>query len=164
MKNIVFLFLLLISQLFLAQNHKIAQLLNQQLQREYTRFYSAEEKASFSVTQPFFIDENKVLHFGFTLISNADGAKTSFKRQVPLDKIVLMDKDLNIYFQTLSQDVTETRTDYYANGKVIQTKTKQTHLFSTEINKEHYPNRFMKRLVKAFKKAGYEVECNFINP
>ncbi len=81
-----------------------------------------------------------------------------------MDKIALMDKDLNIYFQTFSQDVTETRTDYYANGKVIQTKTKQTHLFITEINKEHYPNLFMKRLVKAFKKAGYEVECNFINP
>ncbi len=164
MKNILLFTLLLANSIVFAQHQKITQLLNQQLQKEYTRFYSVEEKANFIVTQPFYIDENKVLHFGFTLINNEDGAKTSFKRQVSLDKIALMDKDLNIYFQTLSQDVNETRTDYYANGKAIQTKTKQTHLFSTEINKEHYPNRFMKRLVKAFKKAGYEVECNFINP
>lgn len=154
MGKIVLVFLLLISQISLAQHQKITQLLNQQLQKEYNRFYSAEEKANFMVTQAFYIDENKVLHFGFTLIDK----KTSFKRQVPLDKIALLDKDLNIYFQALSQDVTETRTDYYANGKAIQTKTKQTHLFSTEINKEHSPNRFMKRLAKAFKKAGYEVK------
>ena len=158
MKNIVLLFLLLISQLSLAQNHKIAQLLNKQLQKEYTEFYDEDERENFTVTKPFSIDENNILHFGFTMINNADGEKMSIKREAPLDKIVALDKDLNVYFQTLGNDVTETRIDYDKNGNTILTKTEQTHLFITEINREHYPNRFMKRLAKAFKKAGYSLE------
>ena len=163
MKNIVLLFLLLISQLSLAQHHKITQLLNQQLQKEITHLYTDEERENFIVTEPFRIDENNILHFGFTMIKNADGEKMSIKREVPLVEVAGFDKDMNVYFQTLGNDVTETRIDYDKNGNTIRTKTEQKHLFSTEINKEHYPNRFMKRLVKAFKKAGYEVECNFIN-
>lgn len=161
MKNIVLLFLLLISQLFLAQNHKIAQLLNQQLQKEMTRFYTDEERKNFIVTEAFRIDENNILHFGFTMIKNADGEKMSIKREVPLVEVAGFDKDMNVYFQTLGNDVTETRIDYDKNGNTILTKTEQTHLFITEINREHYPHRFMKQMEKALKKAGYDIEYSY---
>ena len=52
MKNIVLLFLLLISQLSLGQNHKIAQLLNKQLQKEMTHFYNEKERKR-KERQPF---------------------------------------------------------------------------------------------------------------
>lgn len=123
-----------------------------------THFYDEEEKDNFIVTEAFRIDENNILHFGFTMIKNADGEKMSIKREAPLDKIVALNKDLNVYFQTLGNDVIETRIDYDKNGNTVRTKTEQTHLFITEINREHYPNRFMKRLAKAFKKAGYSLE------
>lgn len=162
MKNIVFLFLLLISQLFLAQNHKIAQLLNQQLQKEITHLYTDEERENFIVTEPFRIDENSILHFGYT-IKSYDGGKISVYSKIPLNKIINIGWDHNIYFETLDNDVTETQTHYEKNGNILKTKTEQTHLFSTEINKESDPHRFMKQMEKALKKAGYEVECNFIN-
>ncbi|MGX9985563.1 hypothetical protein [Soonwooa purpurea] len=161
MKNIVLLFFLLISQFSIAQNHKIAQLLNKQLQKEVTHLYTDEERENFIVTEPFRIDENNVLHFGFTMIKNADGEKTNIKREVPLDLVGGFDKDMNVYFHTLGKHVTETRTDYDKNGIILRTKTDKTHLFSTEINKESYPHRFMKQMAKAIAKAGYDIECSY---
>ncbi len=161
MKKLLLVVLFLISNLIFAQKQKITQLLNDQLKREYTKFYDDVERENFTVTEPFRIDENKVLHFGFMMIKNADGEKISIKRQVPLDKIVEFDKDLNVYFHTLNNDVTETRTDYDQTGNIIRTKTEQTHLFFTEINKENHPHRFMKKVVKAFKKAGYNIESGY---
>lgn len=160
MKNIVLLFLLLISQLSLGQNHKIAQLLNKQLQKEMTHFYNEKERENFTVTEAFRIDENNILHFGYT-IKSYDGGKISIYSQIPLNKIMNIGRDYNIYFESLDNDVTETQSHYEKNGKILKTKTDKTHLFSTEINKEHYPNRFMKRLAKAFKKAGYDIECSY---
>lgn len=157
MKNIVLLLLLVTSQFSIAQNHKIAQLLNHQLQKEMTHFYDEEEKDNFIVTEAFRIDENNILHFGYT-IKSYDGGKISIYSQIPLNKIMNIGRDYNIYFESLDNDVTETQTHYEKNGKILKTKTEQTHLFSTEINKESYPHRFMKRLAKAFKKAGYSLE------
>ncbi len=160
MKRILLLFLLVTSQLFLAQNHKIAQLLNQQLQKEITHLYNDEERENFIVTEPFRIDENSILHFGYT-IKSYDGGKISVYIKIPLNKIINIGRDHNIYFETLDNDVTETQTHYEKNGNIVKTKTEQTHFFSTEINKESYPKRFMKRLAKAFKKAGYDIECSY---
>lgn len=157
MKNIVLLFLLLISQLSLAQNHKIVTLLNKQLQKEMTHFYDDEERKNFIVIEAFRIDENNILHFGYT-IKSYDGGKINVYSKIPLNKIINIGRDHNIYFETLDNDVTETQTHYEKNGNILKTKTEQTHLFSTEINKESYPHRFMKRLAKAFKKAGYSLE------
>lgn len=144
-----------------SQNHKIAQLLTTQLEKERRHFYDEVERKNFIVTEPFRVDENNILHFGFTIIKNAGAEKMSIKREVSLDKIVALDKDLHVYFQTLGNDVTETRVDYDKNAKEVRTITEQTHLFSTEISREHYPNRLMKRLAKAFKKVGYEVDAIF---
>ena len=157
MKNIVLLLLLVTSQFSIAQNHKIAQLLNHQLQKEMTHFYDEEEKDNFIVTEAFRIDENNILHFGFT-IKSYNGGKISIYSQIPLNKIMNIGRDYNIYFESLDNDVTETQTHYDKNGKILRTKIDKTHLFSTEINKESYPHRFMKRLAKAFKKAGYSLE------
>jgi len=161
MKKLLLAILSLISNMLFAQKQKITQLLNDQLEREYTKFYDDVEKENFIITEPFRIDENNILHFGFTMIKNAGGEKMSIKRQVPLDKIEQFDKDINVYFHTLNNDVTETRTDYDQTGNIVQTKTEQTHLFFTEINKENHPNRFMKQVVKAFKKAGYDIESGY---
>lgn len=160
-KLFLLLFLLVTSHLSLAQNHKIAQLLNRQLQKEVTHLYTDEERENFIVTEPFRIDENNVLHFGFTMIKNADGEKMNIKREVPLDLVGGFDKDMNVYFHTSGKHVTETRTDYDKNGKILRTKTEKSNLFSTEINKESYPHRFMKQMAKAIAKAGYDIECRY---
>lgn len=157
MKKLFLILLLGVSQLSLAQNHKIVTLLNKQLQKEMTHFYTDEERENFIVTEPFRIDENSILHFGYT-IKSYDGGKISVYSKIPLNKIMNIGRDHNIYFETLENDVTETQTYYEKNGNILKTKTEQTHLFSTEINKESYPHRFMKRLAKAFKKAGYSLE------
>ena len=157
MKKLFLILLLGVSQLSLAQNHKIVTLLNKQLHKEMTHFYDDEERKNFIVTEAFRIDENNILHFGYT-IKSYDGGKINVYSKIPLNKIINIGRDHNIYFETLDNDVTETQTHYEKNGNILKTKTEQTHLFSTEINKESYPHRFMKRLAKAFKKAGYSLE------
>lgn len=161
MKYLLSIFFIMVCHGVFAQHQKITQLLNKQLQREYAKFYTDEEKAKFKITQAFYIDDENELHFGFTLIKNTKGEKKSIKRQVPLGKIVLFDKDQNVYFYTLNKDVIETHNDYTSNGELIRTRTEYSNYFVTEINKEHHPNRFMKNIIKAFKKAGDDVECNF---
>jgi len=160
MKNIVLLFLLVTSQFSLGQNHKIAQLLNKQLQKEMTHFYDDEERKNFIVTEAFRIDENNILHFGYT-IKSYEGGKINVYSKIPLNKIINIGRDHNIYFESLDNDVTETQTHYEKNGNILKTKTEQTHLFSTEINKESYPQRFMKQMAKAIAKAGYDIECSY---
>lgn len=160
MKRILLLFLLVTNQFSIAQNHKIVQLLNQQLQKEITHLYTEEERENFIVTEPFRIDENNILHFGYT-IKSYDGGKISVYSKIPLNKIINIGRDHNIYFETLDNDVTETHTHYDKNGIILRTKTEQTHLFSTEINKESYPHRFMKQMAKAIAKAGYDIECSY---
>lgn len=157
MKKLFLILLLGVSQLSLAQNHKIVTLLNKQLQKEMTHFYDDEERKNFIVIEAFRIDENNILHFGYT-IKSYDGGKINVYSKISLNKIINIGRDHNIYFETLDNDVTETQTHYEKNGNILKTKTEQTHLFSTEINKESYPHRFMKRLAKAFKKAGYSLE------
>lgn len=160
MKNIVLLFLLVTSQFSLGQNHKIAQLLNKQLQKEMSHFYDDEERKNFIVTEAFRIDENNILHFGYT-IKSYEGGKINVYSKIPLNKIINIGRDHNIYFESLDNDVTETQTHYEKNGNILKTKTEQTHLFSTEINKESYPQRFMKQMAKAIAKAGYDIECSY---
>ena len=162
MKYLFSIFFIVFCNVVFAQHQKITQLLNKQLQREYAKFYTDEEKAKFSVLQDFYIDENKVLHFGFVLVINDIGDKIHIERQVPLEKIVLFDKDQNVYFYTLNKDVIETQNDYDSNGKLTRTTTEYSNYFVTEINKEHHPNRFMKNVIKAFKKAGYAIECSYL--
>lgn len=160
MKKLFLILLLEVSQLSLAQNHKIVTLLNKQLQKEMTHFYTDEERKNFIVTEAFRINKNNILHFGYT-IKSYDGGKISVYSQIPLNKIMNIGKDYTIYFESLDNDVTQTQTHYEKNGNILKTKTDKTHLFSTEINKEHYPNRFMKRLAKALRKIGYDVECGY---
>ncbi|WLD24607.1 hypothetical protein NU10_04200 [Flavobacterium dauae] len=160
MKKLFLILLLGVSQLSLAQNHKIVTLFNKQLQKEMTHFYTDEERKNFIVTEAFRIDKNNILHFGYT-IKSYDGGKISVYSQIPLNKIMNIGKDYTIYFESLDNDVTQTQTHYEKNGNILKTKTDKTHLFSTEINKEHYPNRFMKRLAKALRKIGYDVECGY---
>ena len=160
MKKLFLILLLGVSQLSLAQNHKIVTLLNKQLHKEMTHFYDDEERKNFIVTEAFRIDENNILHFGYT-IKSYDGGKINVYSKIPLNKIINIGRDHNIYFETLDNDVTETQTHYEKNGNILKTKTEQTHLFSTEINKESYPHRFMKQMEKALKKAGYDIECSY---
>lgn len=160
MKKLFLILLLGVSQLSLAQNHKIVTLLNKQLQKEMTHFYDDEERKNFIVTEAFRIDENNILHFGYT-IKSYDGGKISVYSKIPLNKIMNIGRDHNIYFETLDNDVTETQTHYEKNGNILKTKTEQTHLFSTEINKESYPHRFMKQMAKAIAKAGYDIQWSY---
>lgn len=160
MKKLFLILLLGVSQLSLAQNHKIVTLLNKQLQKEMTHFYDDEERKNFIVTEAFRIDENNILHFGYT-IKSYDGGKINVYSKISLNKIINIGRDHNIYFETLDNDVTETQTHYEKNGNILKKKTEQTHLFSTEINKESYPQRFMKQMAKAIAKAGYDIECNY---
>ncbi|WP_374331184.1 hypothetical protein [Soonwooa sp.] len=160
-KSFLVVLLFLTGNLIFAQNGKIVKLLNKQLQREYTKFNDETDRKKFTVTEPFQIDENNVLHFGFTLMNTQTDEKTSVSRQVPMEKITQFDKDINVYFYTLEKDVTETRTDYDSTGAVVRIITENTHYFFTEINRENHPIKFMKKVKKALTKAGYDVECNF---
>lgn len=162
MKNLFSISLLLfLGNFCFAQNNTIIKLLNNQLQKEYTKFYNDEERENFIITEAFRIDENNVLHFGFTQINPENGEKTNIKRQASMDKVVEFDKDVNAYFYTLGKDVTEITTRYDPNGNETETITEKSQFFITEINRDNNTSGFMKKVTKALIKAGYDIDGRF---
>jgi|GEM_PF-1025067 len=162
MKNLLSISLLLfLGNFCFAQNKTITKLLNSQLQKEYAKFYNDNERKNFIITQPFRIDEDNVMHFGFIQTNPENGEKMSIKRQVSMDKIVQFDKDIYACFYTLENDVTEITTRYDENGNEAETTTEKTQIFSTEINKDNDAGGFMKKVTKALLKAGYDIDGTF---
>lgn len=162
MKNLFSISLLLfLGNFCFAQNNTITKLLNSQLQQEYSKIYSDDERKNFIITEAFRIDKDNVLHFGFTQINPENGERTSIKRQVSMDKVVQFDKDVNTYFYTSGNDVTEITTRYDENGNEAETNTEKTQFFSTEINRDNDTSGFMKKVTKALIKAGYDIDGRF---
>ena len=156
-KKILLVWLLLFSSLMFAQNKKIVEILNKQLQTEYNKYYDEFDKAYFKLLEPYKIDDKGILSFKFSEFPNHYNGKTIVKRSVPLNKILKIDKDMNLVFFTEGEDVLEQIEVFDENNKLIEERINKKTIFQTYINKEKNNERLKKSLLKAFKKAGFEV-------
>lgn len=161
MKNIIIIVLLFISSTLFSQNDKIVKLLNKQLNTEYKEYYDQADKERFKLTQPYKIDENGILSFSFTENYNQYNGKTNYYREIPIDKIVRLDKDMNVVFISDEKNALEIVTTYDNQGKLVRENKYQSTVFQTEIKKEQQNEYFRDELIKAFNKAGYEIKSEY---
>ena len=139
-----------------AQEKTIVQLLNSQLQKEL-KSYPNED--SLVVLQPYKINEKKELTVKLKRTNVHMGESEIITRRVELGKIKGLVKDINVLFETEADAVTILTTTIANDGKLNPETTITSDLFFTEINKDQNNENFRDKLIAAFKKAGYKIEC-----
>ena len=148
--------LLLTSGKVNAQEKTIVQLLNKQLQREL-KLYPNED--SLIILQPYKINEKKELSVKLKRTNVHIGESEIITRKVYLGKIKSLVKDINVLFETEANAVTMVTTTITNDGTVKSETTNNYYLFFTEINKDRNNEDFRDKLITAFKKAGYKIDC-----
>ncbi|NHN24648.1 hypothetical protein FIA58_003075 [Flavobacterium jejuense] len=138
-----------------SQEKKVVDLLNKQLMKEIKNF---EDEDSLKIIQPFHIDESKKLILEVEKYNSYVEQWEVIHATVALDKISGFIKDINVIFLTDDNDVLETITSYDKNRVLLKTNTHKTNLFFTQISKEINNESFGKAIVKALKKAGFEID------
>lgn len=139
-----------------AQEKTIVKLLNDQLQREL-KLYSNDD--SLVVLQPFKINEKKELSLKFTRTNVHIGEREIITRTVALGKVKSLVKDINVLFETEEDAVTIVTSTITQDGTTKPETTEHYDLFFTEINREGDNEGFRDKLLAAFQKAGYKIEC-----
>ena len=139
-----------------AQEKTIVQLLNKQLQKELK---SNLNDTSLVVLQPFKINEKKELSVKLKTTNVHMGESEIITRTVSLGKIKSLVKDINVLFETEGDAVTIVTTTIANDGTVKSKTTNSYDLFFTEINKDRDNEDFRDKLITAFKKAGYKIDC-----
>ena len=139
-----------------AQEKTIVQLLNKQLQKELK---SDPNDTSLVVLQPFKINEKKELTVKFKSTNVHMGETHIITRTVHLDKIKSLVKDINVLFETETGAVNIVTTTLMEDGTVKPETTMTYDLFFTEINKDKDNEDFRDKLITAFTKAGYKIDC-----
>ena len=155
-------FLLLLLWFFgsecLGQTDKISHLLNKQFQKEQ-KIYATDEKPI--RVQPFqIINDSLQVEVGV----KADEMKEEiwyFNRKVHLKDIDGFIKDINVLFTANQDSVKETISKKDKKGNVLETRTHYTHLFFTELGKDPKDKSLQKKMMAAFKKAGYTLSGEY---
>ncbi|MEN2412199.1 hypothetical protein [Flavobacterium mesophilum] len=141
-----------------AQKSEIVQLLNKELKSEME--YESKQSSSqdtLSIVHPFSIDENDVLSFEIRTSRPNNGYQTT-KQEVSLTAIKSINKDIAILIQAPGS-VKTTTVNYVANN----TATTETYIDDAMDVHMKAPNKekFAKKIVSAFKKAGYNIKTDY---
>jgi hypothetical protein len=151
---IIFLLLCLPTGLLVAQTAEIETILNIELQREIQ--HQQEDSENYrgeivEVAENFKI-ENGVLSVTFRKKSYYSGEDYLERKEVELNQITLVEKDLQVVFSSEIDAVKIIRT----TGEKIDVS--YDNLFLTHLSIGKYNEFLADELVAAFKKAGYTIE------
>lgn len=157
MKKIIFAFcMLLTTGSLMAQEHKIVELLNAQLEKEISDYPNSGD--SLAIIQPFRISKDKILSFEVVKFNAGKNEKEWIRREVSLDGITAFNKDINVVFVTRPDAVTITTKKPGIAGESVASNTESHLLFFTEISKEKDNEDYRDKMLRAFDKAGYEIK------
>src|SRR5690606_17788937 len=172
MKKLSTIVVFLISLMSFSQTDSITNILNSALQNElrlqsevmaeidstgtvigYTKLAD-----TIIVVKPFEIRDNVL---SFTIQRNLDDSSYVIEKQdASLDKIVAINKDIGMLFETLSDAVIITSTSHHKDGSIVES-TNTTDLFRTHCVSQRNNEYLKDDLIKAFKKAGYKIESSY---
>ena len=156
MKTILF-FVLLQSVFAFSQEKEIVRILNSELKSELRKQtkHPLFEGDTIILMKDFSIDQNKILSVEIKRENPNEDGFIIEKQEIPLKEIKYISKDINVILEPIGRKVKVTRTYLYKNGKQ-ETGISDYDLFFTHIR---FPdNEYIgDNLVKAFKKAGFEV-------
>ncbi len=159
MKIFLSLFFLLQVTLAFSQEEEIIKILNKELKKEIKDQFKNPnfDGDTIALVKDFSIDENKILSVEIKK-NNAYGY-TIEKQGVPLSKIKIIGKDINIILETEEKDVkTITKRSYKNQEK--EAFENNSSMFFTYL---HFPNNedVGDDLIKAFSKAGYKITKSY---
>ena len=158
MKTILFLVLL---QSFFAfsQEKEIVKILNKELKKEIKHQFKNPnfDGDTLSLVKEFTIDPNKILSVEIRR-GNEMGYSLE-KQEVPLSKIKIIGKDINIILETDEKDVKTITKRTYKNQEK-EAFENNSSMFFTYL---HFPNNedVGDDLIKAFSKAGYKITKSY---
>ena len=158
MKTILFLVLL---QSFFAfsQEKEIVKILNKELKKEIKHQFKNPnfDGDTLSLVKEFTIDPNKILSVEIRR-GNEMGYSLE-KQEVPLSKIKIIGKDINIILETDEKDVKTITKRTYKNQEK-EAFENNSSMFFTYL---HLPNKedVGDDLIKAFSKAGYKITKSY---
>ena len=161
MKNILFVFALLLFQSFIfAQEKELLKILNTELKKEVkNQFQSSNFNGdTISIIKPFTINEQKILSFEIQKTSPYLSGIQIIRQEVPLNKIVKIGKDINVIFVTEGDAVISTSKII---GKDATAEKVAGYLFFLFLSNEKHNEHLGISIQKAFEKAGYSVTKDF---
>lgn len=158
MKKVIFILCLFGSISIFSQENKLVELLNNQLNKEIANY---EKYDSLRVVQPFHIDENKKLVLETEKYISSMEQWIIMKQEVSLEEISSIGKDINIIFFTEGDKVLVTTKTYNEKRELVRTDITDKNMFFTELFEEKQNEKFRDKVIKVFKKAGYEINSEF---
>lgn len=157
MKTCFLISFIFLSAMGFGQESKIVKILNAQFHSEQ-KMYDADDPEKPQMIQPFQI-QNGILSFAFSY--RYDDKEVHCYREVPLDKVVRLDRDINVILFTENDEVKETIKEFDEKGELIAENHTENHLFFLKIRKEFGNPKFRRKLLKAFHNAGYAVSNEY---
>ena len=142
-----------------SQEKEIVKILNEELKKEIKHQFKNPNfnGDTLSIIAEYKIDANKILSIEIKK-SNSFGF-TIEKQEVPLSKIKIIGKDINIILETDEKDVKIWTQRFYKNEEKQEFSNESTMFFKHLHfhNKEYIGNE----LIEAFSKAGYKITKSY---
>lgn len=165
LNNIMIRFILLILfsgfwNLNFAQEKEIVKILNRELKKEVENQLKSPDFNGDTITiiREFSIDNDKNLTFKIKKTSPYFSGYQIITQEVPLNKIIKIVKDINIILET-DEDVVTTTTVSFNEGQKEQVL--KGNLFFLYLSHEKNNEELGIKILKAFKKAGYNINKEY---
>lgn len=153
-------FFIIINFLILnSQEREIVRILNHELKKQIKHQLKNPNYDGITIllSKEFCIDQNKILSVEIKK-SNENGYSLE-RQEVPLSKIKIIGKDINIILETDDEDVKTLIRRFYKNEEMQELSNEST-MFFTYL---HFPYNedVGDDLIKAFSKAGYKITKSY---
>lgn len=162
---------LILNNISLSQTHSITEILQKTLQQEnemrnrvYTEIDTAGNEIGLFkmdidslVTTEAFIIKNDTLYYTTKQHFEIEKGYYLEQQKVALKDIILITKDIGIFFETKPDKICITRYEYYDDGNSNQ-YTSTTDLFRTYFISLKENDYLATAIIKAFKEAGYTIK------
>ena len=162
MKNLFpFLFLLLPS-ILPAQEKRLLKILNDELYRQVRYQFKSVRFAddTIQVLQPFSISADKVLSVKIRQYQPDRDGYIEWLQEVPLEKVLSIDKDINVILRAGDEDVHSAGVRYARGGDPGKFEEK-TNLFFLYFFTPNNNESLGKKIRRAFIGAGYKVDVEY---
>lgn len=158
--KIMFSFFMAINFLIVkSQKKEIIKILNHELKNEIRNQFKNPNfyGDTISLLKEFSIDQNKIL--SVEIKKTSENGYSLERQEVPLSKIKIIGKDINIIFETDGKDVKTWTRRFYKNEEKQEFSYEST-MFFTHL---HFPNNehLCDDLIKAFSNAGYKITRSY---
>lgn len=162
MRKILPLLFLLLPSFVPAQEKQLLKLLNDELQKQVKYQFKSPRFGddTIKVMEPFTIKEGKVLSLKIRQYQPHMDGYVEWLQEVPLEKVLTVDKDINVILRAGREDVRSVGTRYIP-GEEPRVFEERTNLFFLFFYTPDNNEALSKKIRQAFAAAGYRIETEY---